>query len=238
MPISHSPSRRAPFSRRSFQPAVAACNHRREAFQVQRVHDPGAGRVDAEPVQRRRCPLHEAVAFAVAAVFVGEVAFHRPAPAEEIDRERVVRGHVHRQHGVEKRRVEPGLGQRRAHPRDVHQRRAAGGVVHEDPARQERDFRIRRAVERGHDRGMRRAGVGSAGPQHVFQQDAVDVGHPPDPARRRGGQVDDPVAGATQRQLGLELHRLSPGSARISPLPCAAWRGPGTGTAPAARGRR
>jgi hypothetical protein len=110
---------------------------RRQPFEVDRVHDPRAGRVHADALQRAGRPLHEPVALGVAM----ELALHVPREsvrgAVPIDRDGVVDRHVHRQDGVEQRRVLTRLGERVPHAGDVHESRHACGVVHQDPVRRE-----------------------------------------------------------------------------------------------------
>ncbi|POH25770.1 hypothetical protein ATY30_26665 [Sinorhizobium americanum] len=63
----------------------------------------------------------------------------------------MIRRDVHRYDGIEKSGIAAGFRQRRAHAGNVDQRRATGGVVHEDSIGEKRDFLLARSgMELGH----------------------------------------------------------------------------------------
>ena len=73
----------------------------RQALEIERVHDAGAGRMDADAREGARRPFHEAVALGIAAEFALHVAAERVGRAEHVDGQGMVGRDVDRQHRIE-----------------------------------------------------------------------------------------------------------------------------------------
>jgi hypothetical protein len=148
---------------------------------VDLVHDAGAGRYDAELVERGLTPAQELVALPVAAVLELHVALERVGPAEHVGDHRVVDDQLRRRERVDLRRVAAEVPDRLAHGRQVDDARYPREVLHQHPRRGELDLhaRLRRRVPVTQRADVRRGDVRPVlRPQQVLQQDLQAVRQP------------------------------------------------------------
>ena len=181
-----------------------------QALQVERVHDAGAGRMNADAREGARRPFHEAVALGIAAELALHVASERVGRAEHVDGQGMIGRDVDRQDGIEPARVIPGLGEGGAHAGDVHEGRAAGRVVHHDAAGQERDLVLAAALRQPvQDRRLGTRGVVARVAQDVLQHDPQDVRKPFELPLGRRRKIDNAMASPGNRDVGVLPHRTS-----------------------------
>ena len=102
--------------------------------------DAGAGRNDAEILERLLAPLQEAVALAVALVFELDVPGKGSRRAEFIDDDRVVDDEVDGHQRVDLFRIAAERDHRVAHRGEVDDGRNAGEVLHQHAGRAIGDF--------------------------------------------------------------------------------------------------
>ncbi len=111
-----------------------------EILQVHLVADAGAGRHDAEVVERRRTPAQEAIALDVALVLALDVIVIGLGITEVVDHHRVVDDEVDRVQRVDLGRVGAQGDHGVAHGGQVDDGGNAGEVLHQHPRRAEADF--------------------------------------------------------------------------------------------------
>jgi hypothetical protein len=102
--------------------------------------DAGAGRHDAEIVERILTPAQKLVALAVALELDIDVLLQRVGAGEHIHHDRVVDHQIDRHQRVHLRRVAAQPRQPVTHRRKVHHRRHAGEILQQDAGRLERHF--------------------------------------------------------------------------------------------------
>ena len=119
-----------------------------EVLEVDLVHDPHAGRHDAEAVERALRPAQQLVALAVALVLAVDVARIREIRPERVDLHRVVDHEVARHQRVDTRRVAARARHRGAHRSEVDDGRDAREVLEHDARRLERHRRAGGSVLR------------------------------------------------------------------------------------------
>lgn len=95
-------------------PCLAVAARRRDdacqPFEVQRVHDAGAGRMHAYTAQRLARPFHEAIPLAIACEFMRHVTRYGVRLRKHVDAERVIGRYVDREHRIEAGRIAAGFG--------------------------------------------------------------------------------------------------------------------------------
>lgn len=175
---------------------------RREALEIERVHNAGTGRMNAEPGQRIRRPLHEAIPFGIALELAFHVEFKRRRATKGIYSQGVVRGDVHRDNRIEKRRIMSRLRKSRAHSRDIHECRTASGIVHHDTIGKKRDLQLARTLcEPVDDRSLGPRIIFACCTQNILQQDTMDVWKRPKLMPSLCWQVDDVVYNFVDREF-------------------------------------
>jgi hypothetical protein len=102
-----------------------------EIFEVHLVADAGAGRNNAEVLERLLSPLEEAVTLAVALVFELDVAGKSGRRAEFIDNDRVVDDEIDRNQRVDLFRIAAECLDAVAHGCEIDDCRNAGEVLHQ-----------------------------------------------------------------------------------------------------------
>jgi hypothetical protein len=117
-----------------------------EVFEIDLVTNSGAGRHDAEVVEGGGAPAQEAIALHVALVLALDVLAERLGGAEVVDHHGVVDDQVHRVQGIDLLGGGAEVDHRVAHGGQVHHRRNAGEVLHQDPRRAEADLVFDRAL--------------------------------------------------------------------------------------------
>jgi hypothetical protein len=119
----------------------------------------------------------------------------------------VVGGHIDRQHRVQQARVKAGLSQGRPHACDIHQRGAAGRIVHQHPTRQEGDFRRAPAgvkpVQNGRLRPHR---IIPRTTQDILQKQPVKMRQPAQSTARSARQIDNKVLLPVKGHEGRTRH--------------------------------
>ncbi len=149
-----------------------------QIFDVDLVHDAGAGRDDLELVERGLAPAQELVALPVALVLQLDVAGERVLAAEQVGDHRVVDHQLGRGERVHLGRVATQVPYGLAHGGQVDHARHAGEVLHQHPGRGELDLH---AGVGGRVPAAERADVVGGdvravlGPQQVLQQDLQGV---------------------------------------------------------------
>ncbi len=108
-----------------------------QIFQVDLVDDAGHRRDDTEIAEGRLSPFEKLVALAVALEFHLGVAGERVGGGEEIHLDGMVDDQVHRHERVDPLRVAAQTGHGGAHGGQVHNRRDAGEILHDDAGGQE-----------------------------------------------------------------------------------------------------
>ncbi len=146
----------------------------RQIFEIDLVTDAGAGRHDAEILERVLRPFQETVAFLVLLVFLFDILLERVAVSEEIHRHRMIDHQINRHQRVDLLRIAAKLFHGVAHRGQIDHRRHAGEILHQDARRPKRDFALGRPglepLRDGQDVVLGdRAAVLVA--QQVFQQD-------------------------------------------------------------------
>ena len=142
-----------------------------EVLQVHLMADARARRHDAQPVERLLRPAQERVALGVALVLPLDVGGVGTLRAEQVDLHRVVDDQVGGDERVDLGRVAAVASHRRAHRRQVDDRRNAGEVLHQDAGGHERDV-LRRGGPGGERGDVVVGDVARAGaPQQVLEQD-------------------------------------------------------------------
>ena len=157
-------------------PALLCRHDGGQLLQVDGVHDAGPRRVHAHPVQGFRRPPQELVALGVTSNLNLQILRRRILLSVCLHRQRVVYRHIDGQARVQNHRVHPCFGERVAHGCDVHQRRRAGCVVHQDAARLKCNFRLTGAGVKPGKQGINSSGTldSFSVAQHVFEQMAQD----------------------------------------------------------------
>lgn len=117
-----------------------------QILQIDLVTDAGAGRNDAEVLERLLAPLQEAVALAVALVLELDVAGKGVRGAEFVDDDGVVDDEVDGNERVDLFRVATERDHGVAHRREVDDSRHAGEVLHQNAGRTVGDFVFSRAL--------------------------------------------------------------------------------------------
>ena len=117
-----------------------------EIFEVHLVADAGAGRHDAEVLERLLAPFQEAVALAVALVLLLDIVGEGDRRAELVDDHRVVDHQVDRHQRVDLLRVAAERHHGVAHGRQVDDGGNAGEVLHEHARRAVGDLLAGRAL--------------------------------------------------------------------------------------------
>ncbi|MPL73108.1 hypothetical protein SDC9_18901 [bioreactor metagenome] len=112
----------------------------REVFKVHLVADAGAGRHDAEVLERALAPFQELIALHVALVFKFDVALEGARVAEFVDHHRVVDDQVDGDERVDLLRVAAQTLDAVAHRGEVDHGRNAGEVLHQHAGRTIGDF--------------------------------------------------------------------------------------------------
>ena len=108
--------------------------------------DAGARGHDAEIVKGRRAPAQKAVTLDIALIFPIDIFAEGLGGAEEVDHHRVVNHQVHGAERVDLFRVGAQMRHGVAHGGQVHHRRHAGEVLHQNPGRPEADFVLHRTL--------------------------------------------------------------------------------------------
>jgi hypothetical protein len=106
-----------------------------EIFQVDLVADAGAGRHDAEVLEGLLAPFQEAVALAVALVFLLDIMGEGHRRAELVDDHRVVDDEIDGHQRVDLLRVAAKRDHRVAHRREIDDGGNAGEVLHQHARR-------------------------------------------------------------------------------------------------------
>ena len=187
-----------------------------EVLQVHLVADAGAGRHDAQAVERLLRPSQQGVALAVAPVLELDVALVRLGRAEQVDLHGMVDHEVDRDRRLDRERVGAGALRGAPHRGEVDDRGHAGEVLHQHARRHERDV-AGRARPRGERAHVVVADVARArAPQEVLEQDQHGLrqprrGRPPRRARRvgtgRSGRRRSPTALAPRRGRCSSVHQ-------------------------------
>jgi hypothetical protein len=142
--------------------------------------------------KRMRRPFHEAIALGISLHLTHHVAPGRIADAEQVDGNGVVCRDVDWKQRAQTSWIAASLRNDRAHGRYVHERGSACRVVHEDATRHERNLhRARSRFEPPEESEPRVLGVWSPAANRVFEQDAMENRHVPQPTFGRAVQVDD-----------------------------------------------
>lgn len=151
-------------------------------------------RMHAKPCKGIGCPLHEAIPLGVALELAFHVEFKRRRVSKDIDSQGVVRGDVHRDNGIEKRRIIACLCKCRPHSRDINQCRTAGSIVHHDTIGEKLDLQLARTRRKPvNDRSLGSCSIFACCSKNVLQQDAVNVWKRPKLVSNLRWQVDDVV---------------------------------------------
>ncbi len=198
-------------------------HHPAQVFQVHLVTDAHARRHHAEVVEGLLPPAQEGVAFAVAFELAGDVVVIGLLGAVLVHHHRVVDHQVHRREGVDAAgvTVQPTHGV--PHGGQIHHRRHAGEVLHQDPGWAKGHLVIGAAALLPGGQGLEvvhghRLAVLVA--QQVFHQHLEGEGQPGEvpQAFRRGGQTvighglaaDGEGAAGVQTVLSNARHQRSP----------------------------
>ena len=144
--VDHRRVRVRPDERVGERDAVAHRDDAREVLEVHLVADARAGRDDPQVLERGLRPPQERVALAVALVLARDVGLVGALDAEQVHLHRVVDDEVHRDERVDAGRVAARARDGGAHRGEVHDRRDAGVVLHEDPSGYEGDGGIARGL--------------------------------------------------------------------------------------------
>ena len=123
--------------------SVAGHHHARQVFDVDLVHDAGAGRHHLEVVEGALTPAQELVALTVALVFDLDVALERVGRAEQVRDHRVVDHQVGRGQRVDLLRVAAQIADGLPHGGEVDDAGNAGEVLHDDACGRVLDFDAR-----------------------------------------------------------------------------------------------
>ena len=115
----------------------------RQIFEIDLMADAGAGRHDAEILERVLRPFQELVALLVLLVFLLDVLLERVLVAEEIDRHRMVDDEIDRHQRIDLLRIAAEMLHGVAHGGEIDHRRHAGEVLHQHARRAERDLAVR-----------------------------------------------------------------------------------------------
>ncbi len=83
-------------------PTIPVNDHGRQPLEIQRVHDPRAGRMNTQTVQRVSCPLQQPVTLRVALDLLRHVLLESVRNAEVVDGDGMVNRHVDRQCRIER----------------------------------------------------------------------------------------------------------------------------------------
>ena len=194
-----------------------------EMLEVHLVADPGAGRNDAQTVERLLCPPEEGVALTVAPVLPLDVGLVRVSGSEEVDLHGMVDDQVDRDERIDGGGIATRPGDRAPHRREVHHRRHAREVLHQDASRHERDV----------GRGLRPSSEGSdvlvgdvPGPgaaEEVLEEDRDRVRQPAHVRDARLGEprerveVEGPVRGLDPRSGAGEFRGHANGPLVVVP---------------------
>ena len=116
----------------------------RQIFEIDLMADAGAGRHDAEILERALRPFQERVALLVLRVFLGDVLLERRRCAGEVHDHRMIDHEIDRNQRIDLRRIAAERLHRVAHRREIDHGRNAGEVLHQHARRAERDLAIRR----------------------------------------------------------------------------------------------
>ncbi len=147
-----------------------------QVLEVDLMDDAGAGRHDAKVVECGLGPAEELIPLAVALELTGDIEGQRVGRAVAIDLDRMIDHEIGRDQRVHARRVAPQFGHRVSHRGQVHDRRHAGEVLHDDPGRHERDLGLgcgrdaRLPRSQGNDIGLSHDAA-SGVPEHILEQD-------------------------------------------------------------------
>ena len=106
-----------------------------EIFEVDLVADAGAGRHDAEIVERLLAPFQEFVALLVALIFELDVAGEGHRRAELVDDDGMVDDEIDRHQRIDLLRVAAERGHGVAHRGEIDHRRHAGEILHQHARR-------------------------------------------------------------------------------------------------------
>ncbi len=112
----------------------------REIFKIDLMADAGAGRHDAEIVERALTPFQEAVALAVAVIFEIDIGLEGFVAAEGIDDHRMVDDQIDGHEWVDLLWVAAELQHGIAHRREIDDGWYAGEILHQNARRPESDF--------------------------------------------------------------------------------------------------
>ena len=118
----------------------------RQIFEIHLMADAGAGRHDAEILERLLAPFQEPVALAVAGIFEIHILLQRLVGAELVDNHRMVDDQVDRHQRIDLLRIAAQRLHRIAHGGKIHHRRNAGEILHQYAGRAEGDFLARLAL--------------------------------------------------------------------------------------------
>jgi hypothetical protein len=158
--------------------AVPHGDHLTEVLEVHLVADAGAGRHDAEPLERLLRPPKEGVPLAVPPILELDVALVRLGRAEEVDLHGVVDHEVDRDRGLDRHRVGAGALRGAAHRGEVDDGRDAGEVLHQHASWHERDV-VGGAGPPGERSDVVFGDVaGAAAPQQVLEEDQDGLREP------------------------------------------------------------
>ena len=115
-------------------------NRLRQIFEIDLVADAGAGRHDAEILERALAPLQEVIALAVARIFKRHVLAERLRRAEFIDDDRVVDDEIDGHQRIDLVGIAAELGHAVAHGGEIDDGWNAGEILHQHAGRAEADF--------------------------------------------------------------------------------------------------
>ncbi len=182
---------------------VVGEHHARKVLDVDLVHDAGVGRDDLEVAECRLAPAQERIALAVAGELDRVVVLERVGCAVFVHLHGVVDDQFGRSERVDVLRVAAQPRHRLAHGGEVHDHRDTGEVLHDHARRREGDLVARRRlgvpVEQRLDVRARDVhAVFEA--QQVLEQDLEGEGQPPEVVALDGGQAEDLVGLAADRQ--------------------------------------
>ncbi len=159
--------------------AVARHDRARQVFDVDLVHDAGAGRHHLEVVEGALTPAQELVALAVARVLDVDVALEGACVAEDVDDDGVVDDHLRGRQGVDLVGIAAQVADGLAHGGQVDDAGHAGEVLHDHAGGGELDLdaRVGRGVPVGNGLDVILGDVGAVfGAQQILCEDLEAVG--------------------------------------------------------------
>ena len=123
-----------------FDLVLFAPHRLRQIFEIDLVTDAGAGRHDAEVVERFLRPFEEFVPLPVLPIFLLDVLLDRAVGAEERDRHRVIADEIDRNERIDLLGVAAKHLHGVAHGGEIDDRRHPGEVLHQDAGRAKGDL--------------------------------------------------------------------------------------------------